>query len=171
MNKKTISVIVAAAENGAIGKNNDLLWHLPSDMAYFKKTTLGKPVIMGRKNYESIPQKFRPLPNRVNIVVSRNLSYKVEGCILTESVENAIEYAKTLPENEIFIIGGAEIYAYCLKNNYVDKIYFTLVHTKLEGDAFFPEIKEDEWRLVSSRHNQADDNHAYPFDFKIYERI
>lgn len=171
MNEKTISIIVAAAENGAIGKNNDLLWHLPKDMAYFKKTTQGKPVIMGRKNYESIPQKFRPLPNRVNIVVSRNQSYNAEGCVLVDSIEKAIEYAKQLSENEIFIIGGAEIYAYCLKHKYVDRVYLTRVHTELEGDAFFPEINESEWKLLSSEYVEADEKHQYSFDFNVYQYI
>ena len=105
-----VSLIVAVAENGVIGKDNDLIWHLPKDMRFFKETTMGHHVIMGRKNFESIPHKYRPLPDRTNIVITRQSEYKAEGCIVVNSVETALEIAKNNGDIEHFIIGGGQIY-------------------------------------------------------------
>ena len=135
-----VSLIVAVSENGVIGKDNDLAWHLPKDMNFFKETTENHFVIMGRRNYESIPEKYRPLPNRTNIVVTRNKMFTAENCIVTNSIENAIEMAKKAGDNEPFIIGGGQIYKLALENNLVDFIYLTRVHATIDGDTFFEDL-------------------------------
>lgn len=131
-------MIAACAENRAIGKNNQLLWHIPEDFKYFKNKTAGHVVIMGKKTFESIG---RPLPNRTNIVITRDINYKIEGCIVCHSLEEALEKAKEIEQQgEIFIIGGAQIYTLGMK--YTDKLYITLVKGTFEADAFFPEYSE-----------------------------
>ena len=132
-----ISIIVAVDENFLIGSNNNLPWHLPADMKFFKEKTTGHCVITGRKNYESIPEKFRPLPNRTNIVITRQKSYIAEGAIVVTSIEDAIEGAKQTNDEEIFIIGGGEIFKLAL--HLVNKIYLTVIHDKFDGDVYFPE--------------------------------
>ena len=122
-----VSLIVAVSENGVIGKSNDLIWHLPKDMKFFKDTTLGHHVIMGRKNFESIPHKYSPLPNRTNVVITRQISYKAEGCVVVNSVEAALEIVKNNRDTEPFIIGGGQIYKIALENNLVDRIYLTKI--------------------------------------------
>ena len=134
-----ISLIVAVAKNRVIGKNNQLIWHLPKDMKFFMETTLHHPVIMGRKNFESIPDKYRPLKNRDNIIITRNQNYSAEGCIIVHSIEGSIEYVKkNLKTNELFIIGGGEIYKIAL--NISDRIELTRVHHNFDGDTCFPYI-------------------------------
>ena len=120
-----VSLIVASSENGVIGKDNDLIWHLPNDMRFFKDTTLNHHVIMGRKNFESIPHKYSPLPNRTNIIITRQTDYKADGCVVVNSLEAALEIAKENGDKEPFIIGGGEIYKLALETNLVDKIYLT----------------------------------------------
>ena len=134
-----VSLIVAASENGVIGKDNDLIWYLPKDMKFFKDTTLGHHVIMGRKNFESIPHKYSPLPNRTNVVITRQTDYADERCVVVNSVEAALQIAKENGDIEPFIIGGGQIYKLALKANLVDKIYLTKIHHSYEGDTFFPE--------------------------------
>ena len=164
-----VSLIVAVAENGVIGKDNDLIWHLPKDMRFFKETTMGHHVIMGRKNFESIPHKYRPLPDRTNIVITRQSEYKAEGCIVVDSVEAALEIAKNNGDIEPFIIGGGQIYRIALEENLVDKIYLTKVHHSFEGDTFFPELSSD-WKEVNKIENKADEKHKYNYDFITLER-
>lgn len=164
-----VSLIVAVSENNVIGKDNDLAWVLPLDLKYFKDTTQNHHVIMGRKNFDSIPEKYRPLPNRINIVVTRNKNYSAEGSIIVDSVEKAIEIAEKAEDNEPFIIGGGQIYKYALENNLVSKIYLTKVHAKVEGDTFFDDLS-DEWELKSSIKNKADHRHAFDFTFLIFEK-
>ena len=164
-----VSLIVAAAENRVIGKDNDLIWHLPKDMRFFKETTLGHHVIMGRKNFESIPERFRPLANRTNVIITRNSDYKAEGCVVVNSVEQALEVAKQNGDTQPFIIGGGQIYKLALENNLVDKIYLTKVHHTFDGDTFFPEIN-NEWKEVNKTVNKADEKHAYDYDFITLER-
>ena len=164
-----VSLIVAVAENGVIGKDNDLIWHLPKDMLFFKETTMGHHVIMGRKNFESIPHKYRPLPDRTNIVITRQLEYKAEGCIVVDSVEAALEIAKNNGDIEPFIIGGGQIYRIALEENLVDKIYLTKVHHFFEGDTFFPKLSSD-WKETSKTENKADEKHKYNYDFITLER-
>lgn len=164
-----ISLIAALTKNGVIGKNNDLPWHLPDDMKYFMQTTKGHHVIMGRKNYESIPEKFRPLPNRINLVVTRRVGFPAPGCRVVHSVEQAMEVARNNNETELFIIGGAEIYRDGFKHAH--KLYLTEIDTTLEGDTFFPPFDKQQWREISRRHHPADERHTYAFDFVIYEKI
>lgn len=164
-----ISLIAAVSQNGVIGKNNDLPWHLPDDMKYFMQTTKEHHVIMGRKNYESIPEKFRPLPNRTNIVITRQKNYQAPGTRIVHALEDALAIAKENNEREAFIIGGGEIYK--LGMTYTTRMYLTEIHAVIEGDAYFPSFIKDQWKEVSRQHHPSDDRHRYAFDFVIYEKI
>jgi len=164
-----VSLIVAVSENGVIGKDNDLIWHLPNDMRFFKETTMGHHVIMGRKNFESIPHKYRPLPNRTNVVITRQKDYKAEGCVVVNSIEAALEVAKQNGDHEPFIIGGGQIYKITLENNLVDRIYLTKIYHAFDGDTFFPELNSD-WEEVNKVENKADEKHKYNYDFITLER-
>jgi dihydrofolate reductase len=124
---------------------------------------------MGRKNFESIPERFRPLANRTNVIITRNSDYKAEGCIVVNSVEQALEVAKENRDTQPFIIGGGQIYKLALENNLVDKIYLTKVHHTFDGDTFFPELN-NEWKEVNKTVNKADEKHAYDYDFITLER-
>lgn len=161
-----ISLIVAASENNAIGKNNQLLWHLPKDMKFFKNTTWAMAVAMGRKTFESMGSK--PLPGRKNIVITRQPGWKAEGVSVVRSVDEAVALAAELDYKEIFIIGGGEIFMIAFDKAH--KIFMTRVHTELEGDIFFPVIEKKEWNLVSSIFNPADEKHPYTFTFEVWER-
>lgn len=163
-----ISLIAALTENRVIGKDNDLPWHLPDDMKYFMQTTVGHHVVMGRKNYESIPARFRPLPNRTNIVVTRQKEYEAPGCVVVNSIAAGIDLAIDNREAEVFIIGGAEIYSQSLA--LAHRLYLTEIQTSLEGDAFFPLFNKHEWKEVSRKHHPADSGHRYAFDFVVYEK-
>lgn len=158
-----ITMIAAAAENNALGKNNDLVWHLPDDFKRFKNLTTGHPIIMGRKTFESFPQ---PLPNRKHIVITRNENYRANGAVVVNSLEKAIEMAKEDPQP--FIIGGGEIYKLALPK--ADKMELTRVHANFEADAFFPEIDESEWELTAQEFHPNDDKHQYAFTYLTYER-
>lgn len=153
-------LIVAAAENDVIGRDGDLPWHLPSDLAYFKRATMGKPIIMGRKTHESIG---RPLPGRANIVVTRQADYEADGCVVAHSLEEALQSAATHGAAEAVVIGGAELYAQALPR--ADRILMTRVHAPIEGDVRFPPLEPDVWRVVGVEHHDADERHAYPFSF------
>ncbi len=161
-----ISAIVAASENRVIGRNNDLPWRLPDDLRYFKDVTLGHPVILGRKNYESGPF---PLPGRVNIVITRDPTLFLSGCKMAKSLEEAITIAKQYEKKEIFIIGGGMIYELALP--YLDRLYYTQVHSKVEGDVFFPIINFEEWKLESSVYHPVDERHKHAFTYLVYQRI
>lgn len=163
-----ISLIAALTQNNVIGKNNDLPWHLPDDMKYFMQTTKGHYVIMGRKNYESIPEKFRPLPNRTNIVVTRQKTYKAPNCIVVHSLDEGLSLARKADQLEVFIIGGAEIYHQGLA--YARRLYLTEIHGTLDGDTYFPSYAREDWKELSRIHHAADERHAYAFDFVIYEK-
>lgn len=164
-----VSLIVAVAENGVIGKDNDLIWNLPKDMRFFKETTWGHHVIMGRKNFESIPERYRPLTNRTNVVITRQNNFQAEGCVVVNSLEAALEVAQHNSDYEPFIIGGGQIYKLALEGNFVDKIYFTKVHNSFEGDTFFPELS-DKWKEVNRKDYEADEKHAYNFSIITYEK-
>jgi dihydrofolate reductase len=159
----TISLIVAAAENNAIGKNNQLLWHLPNDLKFFKNTTWGMPVIMGRKTFESVN---KPLPGRFNIVITRQANWNADGVIAATDLQDALQKAAETNCNEAFIIGGGEIYkqAYEL----ADKIYLTRVHTEVDGDTFFPALDENKWQLISNQDFAADEKHAFAYSFQTW---
>lgn len=162
-----ITLIVAASQNNVIGKNNDLPWHLPRDLKYFKSVTTGCPIIMGRKTYESIG---KVLPNRLNIVITRNADYALPDAEVVNSVEAAIALAKQQSDaNEIHVIGGAAIFAATLP--LVDKLYLSRVLADIDGDTFLPDIDWSAWKMVSSEHHPADDKNAYPLDFQVYRRI
>lgn len=158
------SIIVAIAENMVIGKDNDLIWRISEDLRYFKKTTTGHTVIMGRKSYESIG---RPLPNRRNIIITRNSSFIAGGCEVVGSIDEAIAACKG--EEEIFIIGGGEIYRQTLEK--ADKLYITFVRHNYEGDTFFPEIDFSKWREISCEKHERGEKFEHPFDFVTYEKI
>lgn len=161
---QTLSMIVAMAENRMIGKDNKMPWHLPDDLKYFKAQTLHKPIIMGRKTFESIGA--RPLPGRPNLVISRNVDFKADGVCVFNSVEKALETLKEYPE--VVIMGGAQIYAQWI--NKVDQLYITEVKARPDGDAFFPEIDHQAWLEVSRQSHPADERHNYAFDFVHYKR-
>lgn len=163
-----ISLIAAVAKNYVIGKDNDLPWHLPDDMKYFMNTTKGHHCIMGRKNYDSLPEKFRPLPNRTNIVVTRQAVLKAPGCIVVHTIDDAIAIAQQHGETETFVIGGAEIYRAAL--SMANILYITEIDAAVDGDTYFPEFNKDEWKEVSREHHVADARHAYAFDFVRFEK-
>lgn len=165
-----ISLIVAMGKNNAIGKDNQLLWHLPADMKFFKETTTGHCVLTGRKNYESIPEKFRPLPNRTNIVVTRNAAYDAPGAHVVDSIEAGIEWAKAQGETELFIIGGGQIYMDCMVKNLATHLYITHVDGIFEADTFFPAFNPQKWRKMNSSWNPADDKNPYSYEFATYTR-
>ena len=162
------SIIVAASTNNVIGKNNDLIWSLPVDMKFFKDTTMGHHVIMGRKNFESIPHNFRPLPNRMNIIITRQSDYQAEGCIVVNSVEEALKVAISNGENEAFIIGGGQIYKLALDAGLVDRIYLTRIHHSFDGDTFFPELNSD-WKEIKREDCLKDDTNKYDYSFIVLE--
>lgn len=164
-----VSIIVAASENNVIGNNNDLIWSFPKDTKFFKDTTLGRHVIMGRKNFESIPHKFRPLPMRENIIITRQDNYEAENCIIVNTIESALKIAKKNGENEAFIIGGGEIYKMALDKNLIDKIYLTRIHHTFEGDTFFPQL-DDSWNEIERKEFIADENHAHNYSFLTLEK-
>ncbi|MCZ8022677.1 MAG: dihydrofolate reductase [Cyclobacteriaceae bacterium] len=164
-----LSLIAALSKNNVIGKNNDLPWHLPNDMKYFMQTTKGHCVLMGRKNYESLPEKFRPLPNRTNILVTRQANFHAPGCEVFNTIEKGIAYAKDIGETELFIIGGAEIYSATLP--LADTLYLTEINAVIDGDTFFPKVDKTKWKETSRQVNNRDDKHKFDFDFVVYEKI
>lgn len=166
-----IKLIVATSENNVIGIENDLPWHLPNDMNYFKETTKNSVVIMGRKNYLSIPNKFRPLPGRINIILTRKKDFSADKCIVTNSLEHAIELAHKEQKKNIFIIGGGLVYQYALDHNLVDTIYLTRVHAKIEGDTFFPKLNMTNWKIIDEKRHEKDKEHKFPFTFYTLEKI
>ena len=158
-----VSLIAALAENRVIGRNNALPWRLPADLKRFRRLTTGHPVILGRKNYESIG---RPLPERTNIVVTRDRDYRAPGCIVVASLDAA--YAAAGDATEIFIIGGAELYAQTLAR--ADRLYLTLVHAAVPGDTYFPEFDRAEWVEIERERHEPDANHVHAFSFVTYDR-
>ncbi len=165
---KNISLIVAVTENMVIGKDNKLAWHLPDDMNYFSNMTKGHSIIMGRKNWESIPEKYRPLPDRKNIIVTRNNNFKYKGATIVNSIEKAIEEARSSEDEEIFIIGGGEIYKLGFK--YVDKLYITEINAEVKGNTYFPEWDKKYWNEISRISHPSDKKHPYSFDYVIYKK-
>jgi dihydrofolate reductase len=160
-----VSHIAAISKNRAIGRNNQLPWHLPADTLYFKNTTLGHVVIMGRKNFEA---EGKALPQRTNIVVTRNEGFQAQGCIAVNTIDEALKKAKALDEKEVFIIGGGEIYKQTL--HLADRLYITIIDMETEGDVFYPEVNWDNWRTISFRHYEKDSNNPFDHDYYIYER-
>ncbi len=165
-----VSAIAAVAENRAIGKDNDLIWDLPDDMKFFMDSTKGHHIITGRRNYESIPHKFRPLKNRVNIVVTRDANYQADGAVVTTDIREAIKRARDNGETETFVIGGGEIYALALRENLLNRMYITHVHATFDADTFYPEFDHSEWKATVLSEHPADEKHAYAFTIVRYDR-
>jgi dihydrofolate reductase len=160
-----ISLIAAASENNVIGNRGRIPWTLPDDLRHFRKVTEGHPVIMGRKTYESIGH---PLPNRRNIVITRQKGFAAGACDVVSSLDEALLVADKDGEDDIFVIGGGEIYREALPR--AERIYLTRVHAEVPGDAHFPEFHPDHWMEVSAQRHEADTEHAYPYTFLVYER-
>ncbi len=164
-----VSQIVAVDKNWCIGKGNEIPWYLPADLKYFKQVTTSHHVIMGRKCFESIPEKFRPLPNRTNIVITRQKNYEAKNSIVVHSLEEALTIAQLNDETETFIIGGGEIYS--LGMEIAEKLYLTRVDTMVEnGEIFFPVINKENWKLVSSEEHKKDEKNKYDYTFEVWER-
>ena len=161
----TISLIVAASENNAIGKNNQLLWHLPNDLKFFKNKTWGMVVIMGRKTFEAVN---KALPGRVNIVITKQENWKAENVWVAKDLDDALKQAATTNCKEIFIIGGGEIYQQGIA--IANKIYMTRVHADLSGDTFFPAIDENKWQLTENLDFSIDEKHVYPYSFQTWKK-
>jgi dihydrofolate reductase len=159
-----ISYIVAMDECRVIGKNNQLPWHLPEDLKFFKKVTMGHPIAMGRKTHESIG---RLLPGRENIIITRNVDYHCEGCTMFYSIKDFVEYCRE-QEEEIFVIGGAEIFKETFPH--CDRLYLTHIHEKFDGDTFFPEFDFNDWELKSSEKGIKDEKNPYDYEFCVYDR-
>lgn len=160
----TLSIITAVSQNNIIGGQNTLLWNLPADMKHFKDMTTGHTIVMGRKTFESIG---RPLPNRRNIVVTKNVDYKAEGAEIYHSIDKALENLKNLDE-EIFIIGGGEIYRQTF--NIADKLYVTKIDQDFEGDTSFPDIDESMWKKISEENHEPDEKNNLSFSFIAYNK-
>lgn len=158
-----ITIIAAAGSNNELGKDNDLVWHLPKDFKRFKKLTTGHHIIMGRKTFQSFP---KPLPNRVHIVITRNTDYHPEGAIIVHSMTEALELAKD--DDQAFIIGGGEIYKLGMK--IADKIELTRVNSSFEADTFFPEISSENWKLISEEFHLKDEKHKFNFSYQTFVR-
>lgn len=161
----TISAIVATAKDNVIGKDNNIPWYLPADLKYFKKTTMGHPIIMGRKSFISIG---RPLPKRTNIIITRDPFFMASGCIVVHSLAEAIDVAKANGEEEIFIIGGGQIYEQAMP--FLHKIYLTEVEVEVEGEIYFPKINEDEWKEIARERHAPDEKNEYAYSFVVLER-
>lgn len=162
--------IVAIAENNAIGKNNRLLWKLSDDMKFFKETTTGHTVVTGRKSYESIPPKFRPLPQRVNIIITRQANYTAPGATVVHSIEQALEKARAAGETECYIIGGGEIYREMLEKNLVDEMLITHVQKTYEADTFFPPADLTKWKSEILASFEAGPNNDAAFTIVKYHK-
>jgi dihydrofolate reductase len=159
-----IAAVVAMAENRVIGRQNQLPWQMPADLQHFKKVTMGKPIIMGRKTYQSIG---RPLPGRCNIVITHDLDFQAPGCVVVNSVTSALE--ASAESDEIFIIGGALLFEHLLPR--IQRIYMTVIHHEIDGDAHFPEMKMSEWLECERSDYQADAENAYDYSFITYDRM
>ncbi|MGJ8759122.1 MAG: dihydrofolate reductase [Polaribacter sp.] len=160
-----ITIIAAIAKNNALGKDNDLIWHLPADLKRFKKVTTGHHILMGRNTFESIG---KPLPNRTTIIITRNKNYFKEGCLIANSIEEAIEMVEN--KDDIFIIGGAQIYKECIEKDLVDRLDITQVHHEFEADVFFPEIDLKIWKETAREDFLADEKNKFDFSFVRYSK-
>lgn len=162
-------MIVAKANNNAIGKDNDMIWHLPDDLKYFKDKTRNHHILMGRKNFDSLGEKYQPLPKRINIVITRNKDWQHDGVKVFHDIKDGIEFAKQNNEEELFIIGGGQIYEACLP--FADCLYITEVNAEFpDAEAYFPEFDKAAWKEVSREHHPKDEKHDFEFDYVIYKR-
>ncbi len=161
-----VSLVVAAAKNNIIGKDNKLLWCLPNDMKFFKNVTWGLPVVMGRKTFEALG---KPLKGRKNIVITRQPGWDVEGTVAVKTFEDAMFLVKEMDVKEMMVIGGGEIYKLAFEK--AKRIYITRVNAEPEGDTFFPAIDPKSWKLISQKDHEADDHHEYAYSFQVWERV
>ena len=161
-----ITIIAAISKNNALGKDNDLIWHLPADLKRFKKVTSGHYILMGRNTFESIG---KPLPNRTSVIITRNTDYNKDGCLIANSIEQALKLSKK--QETVFIIGGAQVYKQAIDRDLVDQLDITLVHEEFDADVFFPEIDPMIWKEVSRENFMADEKNKYDFSFISYQKI
>lgn len=166
-----VSLVVAMDKQRGVGKNNDLPWHLPADMRFFKETTTGHVVVMGRKNYESIPERFRPLPNRENAVLTRNKDYQAPGCTVFHSLEECMENYKNETERTVFIIGGGEIFKQALDSGIVDEMYITHIDKSYECDVFFPDFDHSLWEKEQVFYHEMDEKNPANFEILKFSKI
>jgi len=159
-----MSAICAMSQNRVIGQNNQLPWHLPADLQHFKKITLNHPIIMGRKTFESIG---RPLPQRCNIILTRDVTFQAPGCVVANSIETALESVKY--SDEVFVVGGALLYQQFLPQ--IEKLYLTIIHQDFEGDAFFPVLNFNAWEEISRTDCLPDENNLYAYSFIVLKKI
>ena len=165
-----VSLIVAMDLDRGIGRSNDLMWHLPKDMKFFKETTLGHIVVMGRKNYDSIPEKYRPLVNRENVILTRNTDFSAADCKVFHSLENCFEHYKNETDRTVFIIGGGEIYRLALESNVINEMYITHVNKSYGAETFFPEFNLKEWRVETLMTQEQDVKHEASFTILKYTK-
>jgi dihydrofolate reductase len=160
-----ISLLVATDKNRVIGANNQLPWHLPADLSYFKRVTMGHPIVMGRKTHESIG---RALPGRENIVITRNKDYFSQGCKILHSIDEFKAFSKELIHEEIFVIGGAKLFNQLM--DFADRLYLTLIEEEFEGDTYFPVLNNDDWKLISKEKGIKDEKNPYDYYYLVYEK-
>jgi len=161
-----VSLIVAAAKNNVIGRGGEMPWHLPGDLKYFKNTTWGMPVIMGRKTFESFKKH---LAGRKNIVITRQKNWKAEAAVVVKNLDDALFVARETDAKEVFVIGGGEIYRLAFER--AKRVYLTRIEAEPEGDTFFPELDTRTWRMVSRKDHESDEKNKYPYSFQVWERI
>src|SRR5690554_2102842 len=164
-------IIVAKDNRNGIGKENDLPWHLPADMKFFRETTTGHIVLMGRKNYDSIPERFRPLANRLNIILTRNKDYQQADCLVLHSIDDVKKWMLENKNDErtLFVIGGGEIFSQFMKNDLVDEMFVTHIDTVVDSDVFFPEIDENKWEKTQVASHLKDEKN--PYDFTVWKYL
>ena len=165
-----VSLIVAMDANKGIGKNNDLMWRLPKDMNFFKTTTEHHVVIMGRKNYDSIPLKYRPLSNRLNVIITRNRDFQADGCLVFHSLEEAFAHFKN-DKRELFVIGGGQIYTLVMEMDVLSKMYITHVGDTFDADTFFPDFDHSTWEASQLLHQEPDERHQCGFKTILYTKL
>ena len=166
-----VKLIVAISQNRVIGKDNDLIWHLPADMGFFSAMTKGNSVLMGRKNWDSIPEKYRPLPKRTNIVVTRDTAFNHEGCLVYHDIKNAIDEHSNQTNKDLYVIGGGQIYNFCLENDLVDEMYITQIDETFDGDTFFPEIDLNNWHKEKLFHHPVNEKNKHAFTvYRYYKK-
>lgn len=165
-----VALIVAMDLERGIGKNNDLMWHLPDDMKFFKETTSGQVVVMGRKNYDSIPERYRPLPNRENVVLTRDTAFEAPDCVVFHSLESCLNHYKGEQDRTVFIIGGGEIYRLAIEANVVQEMYITHVQKVYDAETFFSDFAENQWNQEVIIEHPADERHEAGFTIVKYTR-
>ncbi len=163
-----VSLIVAVDAEGGIGRNNDLMWHLPEDMKFFKEKTTGHIVVMGRKNYESIPERYRPLPKRENAILTRNKDFEALGCMVFHSLNECLIAYANEEERTVFIIGGGEIYRMAMEEDVVDEMFITHIDKAYGADTFFPQFDVSKWEVSEIFEHSADERHDASFTVKQY---